>query len=688
MSRFTDIFSKKDARMDITDSSQNQFYPLEFNTRETKDLSRGDYLRLYTGWAYVACSTISQSLASLEKHLVKDIRSTDVVSHEYMDLITYDFLLKVVSYMQLNGSCFVWKMTFPWSKKIQALEVLRPDLIQFKEDTNGVLQWYTYTANWKSMSFTKDEVIAFHNFNPLQAFPFNIKWVSPMQAVAMQMEMDVTANKWNRNFFRNGWTVKDVISTEKVLDPIVKKRFITDWKSEFRGVNNAHKVAVLDWWLSFSNVSPSQKEMDFVESRRFTRDEVFGIFKVPKIIAWMSEDFNKATAQVANFIFMEKCILPIATQIQEQLNKEIFNWIGYFEFINVVPVDVEQLDRDFNNGAITLNEYREMKWYKKIVDWDTLKQWFGEPIQVQYEKVKESKASENTVSIVEKAVEKAFPTKEKALEMAVKSTFDIVKWLKLNKEHDEYWQKIREAKIARTWKFEWKYVQAMKHIRAEQERDLLKEVQKWITNTKSLKDNWNTMKYVTMRLSAFGPMQKDLIISEANQALALVWIETFFRPWTDKLDKYMRNNITKFAKEVDMVTKEKMFDIIDKWNNEWLSVQDITKNIAWEFQEFWRTRANVIARTEVTRASNRATETAREQSWKVNKKEWFTSRDERVCEFCWPMNWKTVSLWENFFEKWHTLVWSDGSRLKLDYESIKTPSLHPNCRCTLLPVIE
>jgi hypothetical protein len=32
---------------------------------------------------------------------------------------------------------------------------------------------------------------------------------------------------------------------------------------------------------------------------------------------------------------------------------------------------------------------------------------------------------------------------------------------------------------------------------------------------------------------------------------------------TDALDGFMRKNIMKFAKEVDRVTKEKMFDIID-----------------------------------------------------------------------------------------------------------------------------
>lgn len=92
-------------------------------------------------------------------------------------------------------------------------------------------------------------------------------------------------------------------------------------------MNNAHKVAILDSGLEYANASPSQREMDFVESRRFTRDEVFGIFKVPKIIAGMSEDFNRATAIVANDIYMKHCIYPLTVQIQEAFNRQLFDGI-------------------------------------------------------------------------------------------------------------------------------------------------------------------------------------------------------------------------------------------------------------------------------------------------------------------------------------------------------------------------
>lgn len=147
---------------------------------------------------------------------------------------------------------------------------------------------------------------------------------------------------------------------------------------------------------------------------------------------------------------------------------------------------------------------------------------------------------------------------------------------------------------------------AIKIIFAEQERDLKGAISKGVT--KSYKDNRNDVKYISMRLSLLGPAQKDLIIAEANQAMALVGIETAFKPGSEALDKYMRANITKFAKEVDMTTKQKMFDIIDNGNNNGDSVDDITSEISGTFDQFGRDRANTIARTEVTRASNYAAE--------------------------------------------------------------------------------
>jgi len=49
--------------------------------------------------------------------------------------------------------------------------------------------------------------MVFSLFSPSMTYPYTVRGVSPMQAVAIQAEMDNTANKWNWNFFKQGATV-------------------------------------------------------------------------------------------------------------------------------------------------------------------------------------------------------------------------------------------------------------------------------------------------------------------------------------------------------------------------------------------------------------------------------------------------------------------------------------------------
>jgi len=50
------------------------------------------------------------------------------------------------------------------------------------------------------------------------------------------------------------------------------------------------------------------------------------------------------------------------------------------------------------------------------------------------------------------------------------------------------------------------------------------------------------------------------------------------------------------------------------------------------------------------------------------------------------MNGKVVSLDSNFFEHGETYLGKDGGVIKFNLENIPTPPLHPNCRCTIVPI--
>ena len=94
-----------------------------------------------------------------------------------------------------------------------------------------------------------------------------------------------------------------------------------------------------------------------------------------------------------------------------------------------------------------------------------------------------------------------------------------------------------------------------------------------------------------------------------------------------------------------------------------------------------------MARSEVVRATNFAATDAYKQSGIVEAKQWFTSSDELVCEWCEPMNGKIISLEDNFFNQGDTYIGKEGGELDLSYIDTEYPPLHPNCRSIVDPVI-
>ncbi len=354
--------------MPFEQDSDAGIYPFLNSQYGTRELSSTDYLRLYTGWVYVATSTISDTMAGLE-HGVFKVEKEAV--DKYSNLVTYDFVKKVASHMLLTGNCFVYKQMI--GKKVDSLAILRSDMVTFEENPNGSLRSYLYGGTGTNLTIYPNEMINFEMFSPFQSYPMAVKGVSPMQAVAIQAEMDGTANRWNWNFFKNGGSVRDILSTNQAMKPEVKQRLISKWKAEFQGVNNAHKVAILDNDLKYSSVGGSQKEMDFVESRRFTRDEILAIYKLPKAVIGITDDVNRASAMEAQKTYRSVCIAPFAEQIAQTITRDLYNNEVTFKFLNIVPADTEQFLQDLNAGTITVNEYRKIRGFEPIKNGDVLK---------------------------------------------------------------------------------------------------------------------------------------------------------------------------------------------------------------------------------------------------------------------------------------------------------------------------
>ena len=654
----------------------------EYSSRDLHKLSKTDYLNFYKGRCYVAVSTIANAVAQLDKQIT-DWKGTPI-NDPLFDLITYDLLVNIVSYMKLNGACYIWKNSI-WNKVV-SLHVLRPDRVETNlNDSQTDIAWYTYSywAN-KNKFFAKDEVIAILNFNPLFPYPLNYVWLSDVQGIATAIDADYQASKWNWKFFYNNANVDWVLETDQNLTAETIEQIQKKWDAKYRGVDNSHKIGILTWWMKYNKVNANQKEMDFVESRRLNRDEILWFFRVPKAMIWLWEGDNALNVRSFQTIFAREVVKPLATRISEALNYELFWEWKWFEFVNIVPTDLEQTRQDWMANAMTLNEFRATRNLPPLADGDRLR---GAYIMGAYGAWSDVWNEEQDIVDLDKWFHvKANPELKEKLQGIIGKKFK-----EFERGTEEYNQKYWERKMERNNHFNELYFAQLQKIFAKQEKEIMKEYKTWFSNKKDVKAKdfplLNLAKWAMIYQEFMKDPQDTLVKVEGQDAFIEVWIFDDFKI-TDAMSKILKKNISKFAWSIDTDTNKKLTNNFETIIEQGLSFEKGRKLLQDTFSELKTTRADLIVRTETIRAGNMASQWAWEESWVVEKKQRYTALDERVCEFCWPMNWKTIALKDNYFNKGTTLIWADGHELKLDYDDVEGAPLHPNCRCVLLPVVE
>ena len=643
----------------------NDFSPIPYGLFETNP--QINYITQYKTWAFACINAIAETLANQDHHFLKNKWWKEITSPLY-DLITPKILQEITGFLKLTGTAYVYKIK-PTENKIDRLEILRTDLVFPEYDSNWFISFYRYSAYATQIIIKPEDLIVFKAFTPLASYTIEKNWVWEMEAISLEADIDNKASVYNRNFFKNNATPWGILSTDKDLDQPTSQRLLNAWNSKFKGIENSSKTAILSWGLKYQQVTISQKDMELVEQRKFTRDEILGIFKVPKSILWLSETVNVWNVKAFDNTFKTYAIQPLATYIASVFNATLFKNIWYFEFVNIVPLDDEALEKDLNNGAITINEYRVKKGMPTIEGWDILKlnpTFIVEAWKVQNQEVKEIKPIK---------IDKKYSNIAKKILQNVKGT-------------EEYNQKKWEEKIKRNDNYEKLYTDALLKIFNLQEKDILKQFAKKTIKAEQLQLKFDESKYLALYHLLLKPIQDDLVKKEWTIAFEEINLNDIFKIWDPKITKWLYENIDKYAKEIDSTTKTKLIDELNQGLQEGLWVSEITTNIKNIFNELKTIRLANIVRTETIRAWTYATLTARDDSEVVEAKEWYTALDERVCPYCNKMHGKTIKLKDDFFKKWDTFKGEDGTTIKLDYENIKGSPLHPSCRCSIIPIIK
>lgn len=669
------------------------------------------------GWVYRNTDAIATEVSGIEFELFSvnvvknEIQFNPITSHPALDALdrfnsftdaSSGFYI-TESHRLLAGDAF-WYIQGK-KENVVGIYSLQPDKIELEfgkvAGSQVIIDKYKFEDNVEGKplkaEYRPDEIIHFKIPNAKNPY----RGYGKVEAAADDIDLDSMAVEANKQLYMRGLISNFVLTTPNKLTDEQLKQLHAEFKSSYGGVENSFKVPIFGSDLKPVSTQVTNRDMQFLEHQEWLRDKITAVWGNNKAAIGITDDVNRANADASITLWRASTIRSEMKAITDTLNEFYIPRFGENLIIGfkdpVGETEAEQIEKAKSlKGAdiITLNEAREILGYENIDGGDEMAfqrserqakdnaQLANVPKSLKYVKLDRHFRKWGLYKKIDD-YNALLPAARKMAEKTIKGR---------RKEE------VREHPIFTNDKV-WDFQSKQLHIVDIQEEVFQEKVERYI---KGLVDRAlenvpeevalmqskaliNQEEEIVRAVLDFAPILNEVALLSGQQAINFIGDETIYLAMD--IRKTIEAQVRKFAQSLIETDKNKLIDIIARGLSNGDSVPKIRRNIVEQFNEFSKMQAERIARTEVIRTSNLGTIDAWKQSGIVTGKQWLTAMDDRVDPLCSYMNGKVmVGLDKNYFDKGEILEVEDH-KVDFSYGSVKVPPLHPNCRCTLLPVL-
>ena len=133
------------------------------------------------------------------------------------------------------------------------------------------------------------------------------------------------AEEYTREFFKNGAVLSGFIEYPDEMDEETFQRLKQDWTDAYTGSGNRHKTPILEGGAKFNPLNLNHTETQMLESRKYTRSQIAGLFRVP---AHLINDLEKATfsnIEHQDLAFVKHTLRPLLCNWEQRLRLSLLS---------------------------------------------------------------------------------------------------------------------------------------------------------------------------------------------------------------------------------------------------------------------------------------------------------------------------------------------------------------------------
>ena len=179
-------------------------------------------------------------------------------------------------------------------------------------------------------------------------------------------------------------------------------------------------------------------------------------------------------------------------------------------------------------------------------------------------------------------------------------------------------------------------------------------------------------KFIDMLTGETKTLLVALLETEGTRVLEVLDLDMAFDVTNPNVTRWLDSYTPVFSENLEKVNTDLLRTTLTEGMNAGETIPELMARVNGTFEQFDRYRAEIIARSETSRAANEAALDAYRQSGVVERKVWMTAPD--CCDICAALDGKVVALEDTYFDD--------------DYGDGEGPPLHPNCRCAVAADID
>jgi HK97 family phage portal protein len=253
--------------------------------------------RVHT-WVRKAVTVIANNIAPLAVTVV-DANNETVENHDITNLFAMpndtqsqaEFWEEYTIHMMLGGEAFIEVVTNEAGTIPLEVWLRRPDQVGVRPDDSTERKLFPTVAGY---NFGDDEhLIEPQNMHhSMFTHPLN-PWrgLAPISALRSALVIDMFASAWSQKFLKSGARPDYAIVAPQGITPSEREKIEADLAIKFGGTENAHKPLVLeDGITDIKTFSYPPVDIQWLEQRKFSRDEIGAVYGVPDEVMGYGRD--------------------------------------------------------------------------------------------------------------------------------------------------------------------------------------------------------------------------------------------------------------------------------------------------------------------------------------------------------------------------------------------------------------